>query len=84
MGEMSRLSESASECAHFVFFNQYEEAGFDEFVDHVLPAMNAEELRREQGPYSATMRRSRAFSSSSCLRLRSSLTPKSAYFFFQV
>lgn len=26
--------------------------GFDEFVDYVLPAMNAEELRREKGPYS--------------------------------
>lgn len=52
MGEMSRLSESASECGHFVFFNQYEEEGFDEFFDYVLPAMNAEELRREQGPYS--------------------------------
>lgn len=43
MGEMRKLSESASECGHFVFFNEYDEERFDEFVDYVLPAMNAEE-----------------------------------------
>lgn len=49
---MNRYSESTSEVRHFIFFNEYEEESFEEFVSVVLNTLNAEEIRREQGPYS--------------------------------
>lgn len=49
---MNRFSESSSEFSHFVFFHEYEEERFEEFVGVVLKALNAEEVKREQGPYS--------------------------------
>ncbi|MFG0413483.1 hypothetical protein [Ectopseudomonas khazarica] len=49
---MNRFSESTSEVRHFIFFNEYEEESFEEFVGVVLNTLNAEEVRREQGPYS--------------------------------
>lgn len=49
---MNRFSESSSELGNFVYFNEYEEERFEEFVGVVLKKLNAEEIKREQGPYS--------------------------------
>lgn len=49
---MNRFSESSSGLSHFVYFHEYEAERFDEFVGVVLKRLSAEELKREQGPYS--------------------------------
>lgn len=49
---MFRLSESDSETNHFIFFDEYEEENFEEFVSVVLRALNVKEDAREYGPYS--------------------------------
>jgi len=49
---MNRFSESSTEFSHFIFFNEYEEEDFEDFVGVVLRTLNAEEIKRERGPYS--------------------------------
>jgi len=49
---MNRFSESSNEFSCFVFFNEYEEYEFEEFVSVVLRSLNAVEIKRERGPYS--------------------------------
>ncbi|WP_247256957.1 hypothetical protein [Pseudomonas moorei] len=49
---MFRFSESSSETNHFIFFDDYEEERFEEFVNVVLGTLNVKEEGREFGPYS--------------------------------
>lgn len=49
---MFRFSESSSETNHFIFFDDYEEERFEEFVNVVLETLNVKEESREFGPYS--------------------------------
>ncbi|WP_146206220.1 hypothetical protein [Pseudomonas sp. OV226] len=49
---MNCFSESSSDFSYFVFFHEYEEESFEQFVGVVLRTLNAEEIKREQGPYS--------------------------------
>lgn len=49
---MVRVSESSSETNYFIFFDEYEEERFEEFVSLVLRALNVKEDSRESGPYS--------------------------------
>ena len=49
---MNGFSESTSEDSHFIFFNDYEEERFDEFVEFVLTTLGARKPEREEGPYS--------------------------------
>lgn len=49
---MNRFSESSTDFSYFIFFHEYEEEDFEEFVGVILKVLNAEEIKREQGPYS--------------------------------
>lgn len=49
---MNKVSESSSDTNHFIFFNEYEEDRFEEFVDIILNILGLKEDRRELGPYS--------------------------------
>jgi len=49
---MNRVTESSTETNHFIFFEDYEEERFEEFVDVVIEALNIKEASREIGPYS--------------------------------
>lgn len=49
---MFRFSESNSETSHFIFFEDYEEERFEEFVSVVLKTLSIEEEKRDFGPYS--------------------------------
>ena len=49
---MFRFSESSSETNHFIFFDDYEEERFEEFVSVVLKTLRIKEEARRFGPYS--------------------------------
>ncbi|MEA9976448.1 MULTISPECIES: hypothetical protein [unclassified Pseudomonas] len=49
---MFRFSESSSETNHFIFFDDYEEEKFEEFVSVVLKTLSIKEEARKFGPYS--------------------------------
>lgn len=49
---MFRFSESSSETNHFIFFDNYEEERFKEFVSFVLKTLSVNEEARRFGPYS--------------------------------
>ncbi|WP_434677052.1 hypothetical protein J3P77_12995 [Pseudomonas sp. R1-18] len=49
---MFRFSESSSETNNFIFFDDYEEERFEEFVSVVLKTLNIKEETRKCGPYS--------------------------------
>lgn len=45
-------TESITDASYFVFFNDYDEDRFDDFVSFVLSSLSVTETRRELGPYS--------------------------------
>ena len=49
---MFRFSELSSETNHFIFFDDYEEERFEEFVSVFLKALSIKEEARKFGPYS--------------------------------
>lgn len=49
---MFRFSESSSETNNFIFFDDYEEERFEEFVSVVLRTLSIKEEARKFGPYS--------------------------------
>lgn len=49
---MFRFSESSSETNHFIFFDDYEEERFEEFVSVVLKTLRIKEETRRFGRYS--------------------------------
>lgn len=49
---MFRFSKSSSETNHFIFFDDYEEERFEEFVSVVLKTLRIKEEARRFGPYS--------------------------------
>lgn len=49
---MFRFSESGPETNYFIFFDDYEEERFEEFVSVVLKTLRIKEEARRFGPYS--------------------------------
>jgi hypothetical protein len=49
---MFRFSELSSETNYFIFFDDYEEERFEEFVSVVLKTLRIKEEARRFGPYS--------------------------------